>query len=272
MSRKRIHLHSKKNIGNELLWKFRSNFLGHAVEFRDFREYSESDDAKYIDWIASSKEQTLIMRRYQEDRESTLQLVIDESRSISPMYDTEKYKLKNTLIELISQACIQNNIQYTWWRVGKNKTKKLSHKNSFIVERRLLENFWDEARGEETFSLRNFVISKKKKSIYIIISDSLDIEEKSFRALALLHDVIFLHISSSFENTLYWSWVRALSGTHTRVIDLDNTTKREQYIIRRKKQLSDFKKHLRAMNIRVWLFESWYNPSLELIKTLDSHH
>lgn len=271
MHKNHIHIRSKKNIGNELLWKFRSAFLWHAIEFRDFREYSETDDAKYIDWVASSKEQALIMRRYQEERESTLHLVIDESESTSENYDDEKYILKNTLIELISQACIQSNIQYTWWRKWKYKIVQEVHKNPYITERRLLQKFSEIPRWEDIFSLREFVRRKKKKSIYIIISDSLYFEEKSLKALAMLHDVIFLHVSSSFENTLSWTWVHAISWKYNLYIDLDNKQKKEMYVIKRKQQLNDFKKKLRSFNIRVWFFETWCNIKLELIKTLDTH-
>ncbi|MCH8518267.1 DUF58 domain-containing protein [Candidatus Gracilibacteria bacterium] len=271
MKKVHIQIQSKKNIGTELLGKFRSVFLGHGIEFRDFREYSNGDDAKYIDWVASSKEQTLIMRRFQEERDGILQLIIDESESLFYENNQLKNQLKNQLVKLIIQASLYSGMKLTAWQLGEKRRDMVYHKNTRITQKKLLQNYKGVFRSDSQLSLKEFVEKKQKRAIYVIISDSLDIEEKSLKALSQLHDVIYLHISSSFENTLKGDGLQSLLGETRYFLDLDNESHKNTYQTRRIKELGDFKRKLHSYKIRVGIFETGEDPVREIIKTLDTH-
>jgi hypothetical protein len=58
-------------------------------------------------------------------------------------------------------------------------------------------------RGQrEKMNFQNILHIQEKKSILFFISDSLEVDERYFKALCLKHDIVYIHISSLFENTL----------------------------------------------------------------------
>ncbi len=271
MKTRQLEIRSKRHIGTELLWRFKSSLTGHGIEFRDFREYSISDDVKYIDWIASSKEQRLIIRRHEEDRDSTLQLIVDECESLYYEEGYPKLLLKNELVSLLWRTAISSGIRVKWWKLYEGKRELCYHKSPQINLEKILLSPRTNLRKNTNLNLRDFILQKQKKSLCVIISDSLEVDEKSLKWLSLLHDVIYLHISSTFENSLDDWWVQTIRWIKHLSINLDNDILRTQYIKERTKQLRDFRKKLLSYKIRVWLFETGQDPIPELIRTLDIH-
>jgi uncharacterized protein (DUF58 family) len=67
---------------------------GRSTEFTDLREYVPGDDPKDLDWKASARARTLLVRRYHALRKLTLHLVVATGRSMravspqgAPKYD-----------------------------------------------------------------------------------------------------------------------------------------------------------------------------------------
>ena len=85
-------------IGN-----FRAAFAGKGIEFRDFREYEYGDDAKYIDWVTSSREQHTVMRRYQEEKDADIFVVVDVSEGLF-FQNHIKENLLSELLDFIYMA------------------------------------------------------------------------------------------------------------------------------------------------------------------------
>lgn len=271
MKTRQLEIRSRRNIWTELLWRFKSAFIWHGIEFRDFREYIPWDDVKHIDWVASSKEQTLIARRHEEDRDSILQLIIDECESLYYEEDYPKNILKNKLIRIIWTAATSSRMRIKWWRLYEDKRELCYNKNPQVNLKQISLDSKNKLRKNTSLNLRDFIIQKHKKSICIIISDSLEVDEWSLKALAILHDVIYLHISSQFENSLSSWWIQNTKWEKHMSIDLNNEKLRNQYIHERQKKLQAFRKKLLWYKVRIWMFESGQDPIPELMRTLDTH-
>jgi uncharacterized protein (DUF58 family) len=62
--------------------RHRSPFTGSAVEFSDHRPYQPGDDLRAVDWKAYGRSDHLLIRRYREERDLPLVLVLDASASM----------------------------------------------------------------------------------------------------------------------------------------------------------------------------------------------
>ena len=51
------------------------------VDFKEFKEYEQGDDPRHIDWKVSAKKGFLHVKKFIEERELTLLLVLDVSNS-----------------------------------------------------------------------------------------------------------------------------------------------------------------------------------------------
>jgi len=56
---------------------------GSSMEFQEFRDYQAGDDLRHVDWRAYARTETLTTRLYREEVAATLELVVDDSRSIA---------------------------------------------------------------------------------------------------------------------------------------------------------------------------------------------
>jgi len=56
---------------------------GSSVEFQDHRKYLMGDDIRKLDWRAYARTDQLMIKRYREEVRPTLELVVDDSRSLA---------------------------------------------------------------------------------------------------------------------------------------------------------------------------------------------
>lgn len=56
---------------------------GSSLEFQEFRDYQAGDDLRHVDWRAYARTRTLTTRLYREEIASTVELVVDGSRSMA---------------------------------------------------------------------------------------------------------------------------------------------------------------------------------------------
>lgn len=75
----------------KIMSRYRRIFKGKGLEFEDFREYTTGDDASNIDWKASKRANKLVIRRFKEERDMTMFILVDVSSSML-FGSTEKLK------------------------------------------------------------------------------------------------------------------------------------------------------------------------------------
>lgn len=77
------HLELKTNrlVHSLLGGEYKSVFKGRGIEFEEVREYQEGDDPRSIDWNVSARMDRLFVKRFVEERERVIMLVIDVSAS-----------------------------------------------------------------------------------------------------------------------------------------------------------------------------------------------
>lgn len=233
------------------LGNFKAAFSGRGIEFQDFREYSPWDDAKYIDWVTSSREGTTIMRRYREEKEGTILYILDTNEQILRNEDTTKKNLLYSVVELIGVSSMMTHELFWGYILEEGTQKYIEPKKSYTALYNVLWYSPTIPRSTENLMSIDFLMRKSlKKSIIFIISDRLEIDTKSFKIAALKHDIVYIHISSVFENTLNKQGIVSLRWSlFSRGIDLDDEIKKETYQELRKNKIKNFQKSLYKIGI-----------------------
>lgn len=78
---RRLQLRAKRAVEDPLGGEYRSVFKGAGVAFEEVREYQPGDDIRSIDWNVTARMGHPFVKRYIEERELTLMLVVDASAS-----------------------------------------------------------------------------------------------------------------------------------------------------------------------------------------------
>lgn len=77
-----IELYTRRLLSGALIGSSRSAQKGVGLDFDQLREYTIGDDPRIIDWLGSARSQKLLVKQYQEERNRTIFLVVDGSRSM----------------------------------------------------------------------------------------------------------------------------------------------------------------------------------------------
>jgi len=78
-----LSLVSRRVFRGTLLAQRRTMQLGGGLEFADHRDYSAGDDFRYLDWNVYARHGELLLKRFQEEEDLHVYLLLDCSRSMS---------------------------------------------------------------------------------------------------------------------------------------------------------------------------------------------
>ncbi|ADE53619.1 DUF58 domain-containing protein [Coraliomargarita akajimensis] len=221
-----LELKCRRPVEHLLAGEYRSVFRGRGIEFEDVRAYQPGDDVRTMDWKVTARTGEAHIKRYIEEREQFIYLLIDLSGSM--LHDPNKRQSMVELCSLLAMAAIKNQD-----RVGlilfSDEIEEIlppgkgrSHAMRIMD---LLMNYQPKRSGTDFRAmLARFGHMARKHSIAFVVSDFLvDNYKSDLQALAFRHDLNAIHIG---EPTLEVKGLRGLvrmrdaeSGTQ-RVVDL----------------------------------------------------
>ena len=77
-----LSLLSKRVFKGQLLAQRRTKQTGGGIEFADHREYIHGDDLRYLDWNVYARHGDLLLKRFQEEEDLHVYILLDCSRSM----------------------------------------------------------------------------------------------------------------------------------------------------------------------------------------------
>ncbi len=77
-----LSLISKRMFRGQLLAQRRTKQMGGGIEFVDHREYTPGDDLRYIDWNVYARYGDLLLKRFQEEEDLHVYILLDASPSM----------------------------------------------------------------------------------------------------------------------------------------------------------------------------------------------
>src|SRR5580693_6293448 len=78
---RRLQLRARRAVEDLLGGEYRSVFRGAGIAFEEVREYQPGDDVRAIDWNVTARMGHPFIKRYVEERELTVILLVDWSAS-----------------------------------------------------------------------------------------------------------------------------------------------------------------------------------------------
>lgn len=80
---KLLEISTRKLVNSTFAGQYSSAFKGQGMTFSDFREYVPGDDVRDISWNLTARTGKPFIKKYEEERELTLMLVVDVSGSMA---------------------------------------------------------------------------------------------------------------------------------------------------------------------------------------------
>ena len=106
---KQIQIRTGRLVSDVLAGAYLSVFKGVGMEFDEVRPYVPGDDIRTIDWNVTARTGTPYIKRFIEERELTVLLVVDISPSLDFGSQRSKREAATELSALLAFSAIENN-------------------------------------------------------------------------------------------------------------------------------------------------------------------
>ena len=231
---RQIEISTRHLVQDTFAGDYHSIFKGQGMEFDEVRLYSPGDEVRRIDWNVTARMGTPYVRRYHEERELTVMLVVDASGS-GDFGSSGQFKrdLAAELTAVLSFAATNNND-----RVGllifTDRTELLipPRKGRRHVLRLIREMlvFRPQGRGTDIrLALDTINLVLKRKGIVFLVSDFLLDTETYRRSLAATnqrHDVVAVDLGDPLERRIPSVGLVALEDAETGILSWVDTSSR----------------------------------------------
>ncbi|HSM09209.1 MAG TPA: DUF58 domain-containing protein [Gemmatimonadota bacterium] len=205
---RRLEIQARKLMENRALGAYDAVFRGHGIEFAEVRAYEPGDPFNAIDWKVTARVGRPYVKRFVEERELGVLLVVDVSGSSG--FGTRrrtKRDLATDIAALLGLAATRNNDRvglmlfsdevdvYRRPQRGRQRLRRLLHE---LVSTR------SEGRGTDLgLALRTAGRVLKTRSLVFILSDFRDSGfGRDLAALSRRHDVVGFRLSDPAELSL----------------------------------------------------------------------
>ena len=205
---KLIELRTRGLVNSLFTGEYHSVFKGQGMEFAEVREYQAGDEVRSIDWNVTARMRRPFVKRYVEERELTVMLVVDLSGS--ERFGTQgrfKSELASELGAVLGMSAIRNNDRVGAMlftdRVEHVLPPKKGRRHALRLIRDLLAFEPVGSKTDLTGALQYLARMLRQHTIVFIISDFLDAEiERPLKRLAQRHDVVAITVEDPSELVL----------------------------------------------------------------------
>ena len=235
---RKIEIKTKGLSANVFSGEYHSAFKGRGMSFSEVRSYQYGDDVRNIDWNVTARTGIPFIKVFEEEREMTVMLVIDMSRSA---FFGTKAQMKNEMMTeicaVLAFSAINNNdkvgVIFFSDKIEKFIPPKKGRSHILLIIRELL-NFEPTGKGTDmSVALQYLNNIIKKRSICFLLSDFMTRGyDNALRIAAKRHDIVGIHVVDPAEEQLPpVGLLRALDAeTGTRIwIDASDKTTRERF-------------------------------------------
>jgi len=235
---RRLQIRAKRLVRMLFLGEYHSVFRGRGIEFSEVREYVPGDDVRAIDWNVTARMNAPFIKKFVEERELVVYLLVDLSASSS--FSTTPFTKRDLAAEiatLIAFAADANNdrvaaIAFTdrvelYLRPRKGTQHVLRMARDFIHLR-------PAGRGTDPGSALDLLmrVAKRPGVVFILSDFHASGFEASLRLAAQKHDIIAISLTDIRELAITAAGLLLLRDPETgarTLIDTDDRAERAAY-------------------------------------------
>lgn len=201
-----VNLYTKKKSSNILEGGFRSLYHGKSMDFDDLRDYSYGDDVGDIDWKASSRANTTLVRKNTAEKRHFLLIICDSGLKMTA--ETPKRNIKSELsaytLGVIAKSAKVSDIDVALLYAKGNSIELTPFQAGEEHIENILSTYQDYANETTDINisalLKHSLENIQKRMMVVVISDLVsldDIDEKLVLEHEEKNDLFFVCINDA---------------------------------------------------------------------------
>ncbi len=206
---RKIDIKTRGLSQNIFAGEYHTAFKGRGMTFSEVREYQYGDDVRDIDWNVTARHNHPYVKVYEEERELTVMLLIDVSRSrLFGAVGEEKREMIAEIAATLAYSAITNNdkigVIFFSDKIEKFIPPKKGKKHILLIIHELLD-FTPESQGTDIgVALRYFTDALKKRCTTFVISDFIDSHDftRQLQVACNKHDIIAIQVYDKRDTSI----------------------------------------------------------------------
>jgi uncharacterized protein (DUF58 family) len=218
---RRVQIRARRAVDSLAGGEYRSIFRGAGLAFEEVREYQPGDDIRAIDWNVTARTGHPFIKRYVEEREQTVLLLLDVSASLQlPRPAHAKRETLAELAAVLTLAAIRDHdrtglILFTN-RIETCLPPSKEHRHALRLVRDVLFYQPSDTRTSLRVGLEFLLRVQHRRAIVFLFSDFLDAGfERALRSVARRHDLVAVRITDPIEHALPRAGLISFTDTET---------------------------------------------------------
>ncbi len=254
---RQIEIRTRSVVNSVLSGAYSSTFKGQGMEFADVREYVPGDEIRSIDWNVTARAGIPFVKKYVEERELTVLLVVDASSSGEFGSQKEmKGEVMATLSALLAFSAIKNNdrvgLMIFTSKVEKYIPPQKGKKHVMRVIRELLYHEPEEHGTDLAEALEQVNRLMKRRAVVFLVSDFATGDfQQPMKMLQQRHDAVAITVVDPRERDLPNVGFLELEDAETGevvLVDTSSSEFRETFRKEVQQQSSHLRRLFRRMN------------------------
>jgi uncharacterized protein (DUF58 family) len=257
---RRIELRTRRLVNSMFAGQYHSVFKGRGMNFEEVREYAPGDEIRSIDWNVTARMNAPYIKKYTEERELTVMLLVDVSASgIFGSVQLSKRELAAEVASILAFSAINNNDKVGLILFTDRIELFIPPKKGRLHTLRLIrEMLYFEPEGCGTdlagaLDYLNLVVSRR--SVVFMISDFLAPDfTKSLTVSSKRHDLVAMPVIDKGESELPNVGIITLEDAETGAqIDVNTSSKAVRRALREinEDRLADLEYLLRSRRVDI---------------------
>ncbi len=205
---RRIELRTRRLVNSMFAGQYHSVFKGRGMNFEEVREYAPGDEIRAIDWNVTARMNAPYVKKFTEERELTVMLLVDVSASGAfGSVEMSKRELAAEVASILAFSAINNNDKVGLLLFSDEVELFIAPKKGRLHTLRLIrEMLYFEPRGRRTnlsgaLEYLNRVITRR--AVVFLISDFIAPDfSKALTVSSRRHDVVAMPVSDPGEAAL----------------------------------------------------------------------
>ena len=263
---RQIEIRTNRLVTETLAGQYHSVFKGQGMNFDEVREYQPGDDVRAIDWNVTARMNHPFIKKFVEERELTVMLVVDVSGSgLFGSREQSKRELAAEIASVLAFSAIRNNDKVGLLLFTDDVEKFIPPRKGRGHVLRVIREvlyFEPKRRGTDLAHALEFMGRVlPHKAIAVVISDFLMPEgngtlppqtQIALRMANRRHDVVAVHIADRYEMELPALGRLILEDAETgEIVELNTApaASRDAFALRQEKQYAEVARQLRSSGI-----------------------
>jgi uncharacterized protein (DUF58 family) len=200
----RMFIHAHRKALHLLDGEYGSLVTGRSMDFEDLRGYVAGDEVRDIDWKATARHGSTLVRRYTALRRQTVFFVVDTGRNMAARADDGEVKseVALTVVGVLGYLAVRHGDEVSLLSGDSTRTIRTPARTGESHLERLLQSIdrahsLDAPASDLERTLRLVTRTVRRRAVVVVVADDAalgDEEKKLIRRLRAQHELVWITI------------------------------------------------------------------------------